>query len=208
MESSGNAIDTLIIYCHPWEKSFTRAVLEAVQRGLSRAGAAFETIDLYGDGFEPAMSREELSVYGEGKTEDPLVLRYQDLILRSRHLVLVFPVWWNDVPAMLRGFLDRVMLPGFSWEATGSGIAGKLQNIESVDAYTTSANATSYMQERLGDGIQKSLLDATFWQLGCGKGVWHNLGSLEAADEEERRRWLEEVERSIYAARTGGNGND
>lgn len=194
---SENAARTLIVYCHPWEGSFTHAVLGAVQRGLDRAGRTWELIDLYADGFEPAMSREELAGYSEGLVLDPLVARYQEQLARCDRLALVFPVWWNDVPAMLRGWLDRVMLPGFSWEATGSGLAGKLGHIERVDAFTTSSNPTGYMRERLGDGIQGTLLDATFWQLGVGEGHWHNLGGLDASTPEERASWLACVEEGL-----------
>lgn len=199
--STQHGLDTLIVYAHPWEGSFTHAVLGAVERGLARAGRDFETIDLYADGFEPAMSREELAGYSEGRVFDPLVARYQELLTRCRNLVLVFPVWWNDVPAMLRGWLDRVMLPGFSWESTEAGLAGKLQHIERVDAYTTSSNPTDYMRERLGDGIQGTLLDATFWQLGVGEGHWHNLGGLDTSTAEQREAWLARVEEQLAAAR-------
>lgn len=192
-------LDALVVYVHPWEGSLTHAVLGAVERGLARAGRSFETIDLYADGFQPAMTREELAGYSEGRVLDPLVARYQGLLGRCRSLVLVFPVWWNDVPAMLRGWLDRVMLPGFSWEATGAGLAGKLQHIERVDAYTTSTNPTDYMRERLGDGIQHTLLDATFWQLGTGEGHWHNFGGVDSSTPEERAAWLAQVEDELAA---------
>jgi putative NADPH-quinone reductase len=200
MAERTTSFDTLVVYCHPWEGSYTHAVLGAVEHGLGRAGRTHETIDLYSDGFEPAMSREELACYSEGRVLDPLVARYQGLLAHCSHLVLVFPIWWNDVPAMLRGWLDRVMLPGFSWDATPSGLAGKLQHIASVDAYTTSSNPTDYMRERLGDGIQGTLLDATFWQLGCGAGRWHNLGGLDATTREEREAWLAKVEEELAAS--------
>ena len=196
MEKTGS-FDTLIVYCHPWEGSFTHAVLEAAERGLDRRGRSHELIDLYADGFEPAMRREELAGYSRGKVLVPLVAKYQDQLSCCHRLLLIFPIWWNDVPAMLRGWLDKVMLPGFSWEATGHGLQGTLQHIERVDAYTTSANATQYMQERLGDGIQKTLLDATFWQLGCGKGCWHNLGSMDLTTADERNAWLSQVEEDM-----------
>ncbi|MGI6755056.1 MAG: NAD(P)H-dependent oxidoreductase [Atopobiaceae bacterium] len=194
---SVESLDTLIVYCHPWEMSYTHEVLCACERSLSAARRSYEVIDLYADGFMPAMTVDELSVYNQGVTEDALVKRYQELLLACKHLILVFPVWWNDVPAMLRGWLDRTMLPGFAWEATGKGIVGKLSNIESVDAFTTSSNPTSYMQERLGDGIQHTLLDATFWQLGCGKGRWHNLGGIDITTEDERAQWLLSVEDEV-----------
>ena len=190
-------LDALVVYCHPWEGSFTHAILEAACRGLACAGRSFEVCDLYADGFQPAMTREELARYNAGVALDPLVTRYQDQLARARRLVLVFPVWWNDVPAMLRGWLDKVMLPGFSWDATGSGLAGKLGHIARVDAYTTSSNPTDYMRERLGDGIQGTLLDATFWQLGCGAGTWHNFGDIDRSTPETRAAWLAQVEEEL-----------
>lgn len=197
-------LDTLVVYCHPWEGSFNHAVLEALCAGLERAGRSYEVCDLYADGFRPAMTREELAGYAEGRVLDPLVGRYQRQLARCRRLALVFPVWWNDVPAMLRGWLDRVMLPGFSWVATGSGIEGRLGHIERVDAFTTSANPTDYMRERLGDGIQGTLIGATFWQLGVTRGAWHNFGSIDLSTPESRAGWLEEVGRLAAACEDEG----
>ena len=191
------SLDALVVYCHPWEGSFNHAIMEAACRGLVRAGLSYEVCDLYADGFQPAMTREELAHYNEGVALDPLVVRYQDQIARARRLVIVCPVWWNDVPAMLRGWLDKVMLPGFSWDATGAGLAGKLGNIEHVDIYTTSSNPTDYMRERLGNGIQGTVIDATFWQLGCGGGTWHNFGGIDASTPESRAAWLEQVEEEL-----------
>lgn len=186
---------TLVVYCHPWEGSFNHAVLESVCAGLGDAGVPYEVCDLYADGFRPAMTREELAGYSRGLVLDPLVERYQRQLARCDRLVLVFPVWWNDVPAMLRGWLDRVMLPGFSWAATGAGIEGRLGHIGRVDAFTTSANPTDYMRERLGDGIEGTLIGATFWQLGVGEGAWHNFGGIDQSTPEGRAAWLGEVRR-------------
>lgn len=192
---SGTDLDTLVVYCHPWEGSFNHAILEALCAGFERAGRTYEVCDLYADGFWPAMTREELAGYSEGRVLDPLVGRYQRQLARCRRLALVFPVWWNDVPAMLRGWLDRVMLPGFSWDATGAGIVGRLGHIGRVDAFTTSANPTDYMRERLGDGIEGTLIGATFRQLGVTRGAWHNFGGIDQSTTESRAAWLAEVQR-------------
>lgn len=201
---SGTDLDTLVVYCHPWEGSFNHAILEALCAGLERAGRTYEVCDLYADGFRPAMTREELAGYAEGRVLDPLVGRYQRQLARCRRLALVFPVWWNDVPAMLRGWLDRVMLPGFSWDATGAGIVGRLGHIGRVDAFTTSANPTDYMRERLGDGIEGTLIGATFRQLGVTRGAWHNFGGIDQSTTESRAAWLAEVGRLAAACEDEG----
>ena len=189
---------TLVIYCHPWDGGFNHSVLEALLRRLDREGKSHEVIDLYADGFEPVLSREELAVYSEGRVLDELVQRYQELVAQAEHLAIVTPIWWNDVPAMLRGFFDRVMLVGFSWEATGSGLLGKLTAIRDVDLYTTSAEPT----EHLETALRSSFVEGTLAQLGigglgaenAGNRRWHNFGLMDASTAGQREAWLREVE--------------
>ena len=192
MTETEKSIDTLIVYCHPYEMSLSAAVLTAVEAGLDRVGRSFEVCDLYADGFDPVLRASDLALYGEGGTNDELVRRYQGQLSRARHLVLVAPVWWNDIPAMLKGWIDKVMLVGFSWEATGHGLSGTLGSIiESVDVFTTSAEPT----EHLRASIMATLMDGTFAQLGVKHRAWHNFGGIDLSTPEDRRDWLAEVER-------------
>lgn len=192
MAETEKSIDTLIVYCHPYEMSLSAAVLTAVEAGLDRAGRSFEVCDLYADGFDPVLRAPDLALYGEGGTNDELVRRYQGQLSRACHLVLVAPVWWNDIPAMLKGWIDKVMLVGFSWEATGHGLSGTLGRIiESVDVYTTSAEPT----EHLRASIMATLMDGTFAQLGIERRSWHNFGGIDRSTPEDRKSWLAEVER-------------
>lgn len=192
MTKTEKSIDTLIVYCHPYEMSLSAAVLTAVEAGLDRVGRSFEVCDLYADGFDPVLRAPDLALYGEGGTNDELVRRYQGQLSRGRHLVLVAPVWWNDIPAMLKGWIDKVMLVGFSWEATGHGLSGTLGRvIESVDVFTTSAEPT----EHLRAAIMATLMDGTFAQLGVERRSWHNFGGIDQSTPEDRKDWLAEVER-------------
>lgn len=194
MTETEKSIDTLIVYCHPYEMSLSAAVLTAVEAGLDRAGRSFEVCDLYADGFDPVLRAPDLALYGEGGTNDELVRRYQGQLSRARHLVLVAPVWWNDIPAMLKGWIDKVMLVGFSWEATGHGLSGTLGSIiESVDVFTSSAEPT----EHLRASIIATLMDGTFAQLGVERRSWHNFGGIDRSTPGDRKGWLAEVERIV-----------
>lgn len=194
MTKTEKTIDTLSVYCHPYETSLSAAVLTAVEAGLDRAGRSFEVCDLYADGFDPVLRAPDLALYGEGGTNDELVRRYQGQLSRARHLVLIAPVWWNDIPAMLKGWIDKVMLVGFSWEATGHGLSGTLGRvIESVDVFTTSAEPT----EHLRAAIMATLMDGTFAQLGVERRSWHNFGGIDLSTPEDRKGWLAEVERIV-----------
>lgn len=184
---------TLIVYSHPYEQSFCHAMLDALRERYDREGTSYEVIDLYADGFDPALSRDELAVYNAGTALDPLVTRYQELISGCNRLVFIFPVWWNDVPAMLKGWLDKVLLAGFSWEATGAGLKGTLTYIESAEVYTASSNPTEFIREHTGDAIQRMFIDGTLWQLGIERGTWENFGGMDTSTPEERAEFLRKL---------------
>lgn len=182
---------TLIVYCHPYEGSLSAAVLASLEAGLSRAGRAYEACDLHKDGFDPVLRAPDLALYGAGGTTDPLVRRYQEQLSRAEHLVVVAPIWWNDVPAMLKGWLDKVLLSGFCWEPTGAGLKGTMGAwMRSVDVFTTSAEPTEHLAAALG----KTLMDGTFAQLGIPERRWHNFGGIDQSTPETRAAWLAEAE--------------
>lgn len=198
---------TLIVYCHPYPQSFGHAQLEAICRKLERENHDYKVIDLYEDGFNPVLSREELKVYFKGEVVDPMVKRYQEMLLSAEHLVMIFPIWWSDIPAMLKGWIDKVMLVGSTWYLNDEGrLIGKLSNIKDLAVYTTSAGPTIDTIEECGDAIRACLIDGTMWQLnigGCieaGKkdlqdvAVWHNFGMVGLGKQEDREAYLRKLE--------------
>ena len=100
------AMKTTIIFAHPWSGSFNRAVLNTVMA----AGGNSNLIDLYQDNFNPVMSAPELALYGKGQYIDPLIGRYIAMLKETARAIFIFPIWWYDMPAILRGFFDKVML--------------------------------------------------------------------------------------------------
>jgi len=107
----------LAVIDHPWAESFNHAILKAVVGGLEAAGHEVDVLDLHQDGFNPVMSVEELAVYTAGRWLDPKVGEYQARIDAAQWLYLVFPVWWETAPALLKGFFDKVFLPGWAFAA-------------------------------------------------------------------------------------------
>ncbi len=105
----------LVTIDHPWNGSFNHAVLERVVRTLESEGHEVDILDLHKDGFNPVLSEKELSLYTAGKYLDPKVGEYQDRIGRASYLVFIFPVWWEVMPALLKGFFDKVFLPGWAF---------------------------------------------------------------------------------------------
>jgi len=131
---------TTIIYAHPYEKSFNHAILERVQALLDAKGQEYRLIDLYADGFNPVYTKEELALFREGKALDPLVLQYQEALKDSKRLIFIFPIWWADMPAIVKGFLDKVLLRTFAYMENRVGLLeGRLDIDEALVISTSTA---------------------------------------------------------------------
>lgn len=170
----------LIVYCHPWEGSFNNAILRSVIRSLDADGIAYDLIDLHKDGFNPVYDAEELSLYHAGGTKDPLVTRYLGLLKACDVLVFVTPVWWNEIPGMLKGFFDKVMKEGegLSHVITKTGIRGTLTNIRKAYVFSTSTSPTWYLRLFMGNYMKRIFIRKTLKQIGVRRGTWINLGSM------------------------------
>ena len=115
-------MNALVVYAHPLEDSFAAALRDAACRGLEAAGYAVDVVDLYADGFDPNLSAVERSAYmGEGYPVPEDVAGYCRRLREADILVLVFPQWWFGMPAILKGFVDRVFVPGVAFELDRAG---------------------------------------------------------------------------------------
>jgi len=103
---------TLIINGHPYNKSLCNAITDSYEKGAKEAGAEIRRINLYDLKFDPILR------YGYHKIQElELDLKTaQESILWAEHLVFVYPTWWLDMPALMKGFFDRVLLPGFAYK--------------------------------------------------------------------------------------------
>ncbi|MFP4304055.1 MAG: NAD(P)H-dependent oxidoreductase, partial [Rhodosalinus sp.] len=105
----------LVVYCHPCPESFSAAIRDAVCDALHGEGHTVDLLDLYDEGFEPAMPPEERRGYHQEGPNLAPVRDYAERLARADALIFVYPTWWFGLPAMLKGWLDRVLLPGFAF---------------------------------------------------------------------------------------------
>lgn len=127
----------LVLYCHPVEESFNAAVHAAVLRGLRAAHHEVDDCDLYAEGFDPVVSRQERIRYLDVPENRAPVEPYVARLLAAEALVIVSPVWNFGFPAMLKGFFDRVFLPGVSFGLIDGIVEPSLHNIGKLTAVMT-----------------------------------------------------------------------
>jgi putative NADPH-quinone reductase len=130
-------MNVLVLYAHPVETSFHAALHRLIVERLTAAGHSVDDCDLYAEDFDPRMSRAERLAYHDGRTPGGEVGRYVDRLRRAEALVLAYPVWNYGYPAILKGFFDRVFLPGVSFTMIDGEAVPSLHNIRKVAAITT-----------------------------------------------------------------------
>lgn len=188
----------VILLAHPYCKSFNHHVKDVVVESFKQSGKDPVVIDLSDEGFNPVLSTEDLRLYMRGETSDPKVREYQSLLNACDELVIIFPIWWYEAPALLKGFLDKVFLPGFAFDETEEGLVGKLGHIKRTTILTTSEVETEFMREKVGNPIETSLLETTFEICGITSDkLWLNCEHIASGTEIERLEFLEKVRARI-----------
>ena len=178
-----------VIFSHPWNKSFNKVILDQVVKKLDETKEKYTVIDLNKDAFNPVMTEKDLELYSQGKSADPLVLKYQEILKNTDELILIFPIWWMSLPAILKGFLDKVMLRGFAYESGKYGIKGLLP-IKSAKMITT-AEAPKILLSITGFGI--TMKKANLGGIGIKKTKWIHYSLRAKGKDEDRKEFLEKV---------------
>ncbi len=127
----------LLLHAHPLPESFNTALRDAALDGLRTAGHGVDSCDLHAEGFNPVLTAEERRGYHAIPGNRGAVEGYVRRIERAEAVVMCFPVWCFNVPAMLKGFFDRVLLPGVSFRLEGGVAKPNLTNLRRIAAITT-----------------------------------------------------------------------
>ncbi len=197
----------VIIFNHPYEGSYCHAILAAVKAGAEQGGHTVDIIHLDREGFNPVMTAADLSGFLNSQAVDPKVIEYQQRMSTADHLVFIFPVWWELMPAMTKGFIDKVIFPGVFYENDRSGrfprMAKKMQQVNGITVITT-MNTPSLMYRLLfGNALKKALFTGTFWKTGYRHNKWISLNMVKFVSDTKRRKWLGKIENRFAGLAVG-----
>jgi len=128
----------LVVYCHPVETSFHAALHQEVLRQLREAGHEVDDCDLYAEGFDPVLSREERLGYHEVPSNQLPLQRHVERLQWAEGIVFCFPTWCFGLPAMLKGYFDRLFMPGVAFDLSDpKNVKPMLTNIKRISAVAT-----------------------------------------------------------------------
>jgi NAD(P)H dehydrogenase (quinone) len=187
----------------PHRRSFSAAVAAAAIEGAGSAGHEVDLIDLAADGFQPAMTGEDLVAWRQGRVVDPQVADYQQRLLAADHLAFVFPVWWESMPAATKGFLDRVLTKGVLYdelpEARGNPFRNRMTRLGGVSILSIMTTPDKAYRWWYRDPLTKIMFKGTFAKIGVKNLRWTNYASVTSRTSEQRERLLKDTQRAFAA---------
>lgn len=179
-----------MILSYPNDKGLCYATFEHVVKGLEEAGHEVRIADLYKDGFNPVL------VFNEERRRrdmqfDPDTEVYRNNILWADRLIFVFPIWWSGMPAMMKGFVDRVFATGFSYDFEGLFAHGHLEN---KDAWIVNTNDTPKSYWLLfGRDYGRVLKKYVLPTVGIKKVKHYSISYVKHSTPEKRAEWLQRM---------------
>ena len=190
---------TLIVYNHPYDGSFCHGILETVKASILKSGNEVDVIELDNEDFNPVMTAEDLKGFLDHKIVDEKALDYANRLKQADNLVMIFPIWWELMPALTKGFIDKVIFPGavYEYSKNGIGMNSTLSNLKSTTVITTMNTPKILYKIKFGNAIEKSLIRGTFKKLGFKNVKWINLDMVKFSKPEKRQKWLDNISKKF-----------
>ncbi len=188
-----------VIYAYPLQTGLAADLHRIVVDSLRAAGHEVDDLDLYAEGFDPVLSLEDRTIYHDLEINQRRIRPYVERLQAADAVVLCHPVWNFGWPAMLKGYFDRVFLPGVSFKMADGKLSPGLANIRKL------ATVTTYGVDRLraiylGDPPR---MNATrFLRVVCAPKVkvrYLGLYGINSMTEARARRFMDRVRREMLA---------
>ncbi len=188
-------MNVMIVYAHPNPESFNHAMLEAFAKGLKEAGHTVEITDLYAMQFDPSLPLDEFFAQWSGEPPHPAVQDQQEKVGQADGLAFIYPVWWWRPPAILEGWVDRVLAPGCAYQFTENGMEGLLGDKKALLINTVMGSEEHYKTSGVENGMRR-ITQAT---LTDGYGIQDLehvfFYAVHDVDDETRKGYLESAYR-------------
>lgn len=192
-----------VIFAHPSRESFTREVLEPFTRGLRDAGHSFEIGDLYAMNFKSELDlpeyKRETGLNPDAKV--PLnVKTEQEKINKADALVFIYPVWWSDCPAKLKGWFDRVFTYGYAYEYVNGGHFASKIHIEKALVLCPAGHTVEHLEEiGIAESMRCVMLKDRLLGVGVKQARMEILAGTTAGGDTLRKNHLK---RAYYLGKT------
>ena len=182
----------LIIKALHRNESFLAEVTEKLTSELTYSGSKVNIRDLYAENFQPVLSRDDFTALKNNRLPED-ILREQEYLQNADLLWVIFPIWWTSMPAILKGYIDRIFLSGFAYRMKSDRLEGLLTNKKVIILNSMGMSREEYtntgMYEALRMTVDKGIFEFTGMQV-----IDHRyFTSIMSATDKQRKAYLDEV---------------
>lgn len=193
----------LVVYCHPVPESFSAAIRDTAIGALRQGGHEVRLLDLHAEGFQPVMGCDERRSYHDRRANEAPVADHLALIRETDGLLFVYPTWWYGLPAMLKGWLDRVWVPHatFTMPEDSQPIRPLMTHIRFLGAVTT-CGAPWWWSKFVGEPGRRTILRGI--RALCAKRcrtLWLAHYKMDSSTPDSRAAFLARLERRLKSVR-------
>jgi len=183
-----------VILAHPDKASLNHAIASAAVEQLEMNGHSVSFHDLYAENFGPLLASKEIPK--DAVLPEPVKSHCEE-IRQADGIIVIHPNWWGQPPAILKGWIDRVIRPGIAYEFlegdAGEGIPKGLLKAEVAVVFNTSNTLPEREQQIFGDPLETIWRNCIFALCGVGNFHRRTFSTVVTSTESERREWLEEA---------------
>ncbi|MGO9133406.1 MAG: NAD(P)H-dependent oxidoreductase [Methylovirgula sp.] len=190
----------LVVVAHPLDEAFAKVAARRICATLERRGIKADLLDLYAEDFDLRLSVEERRGYFASPYDFSAVAPYVERLRAAEKLVLVFPQWWFDVPAILKGFFDRVFAPGVAFDhgTGGAGLVPRLTHMQAIWVVSTTGSPWWIVRLYMGDPVRRQIkLGVRSFINPKAKFRMLSLHDMDRMTEARGKAFLEKLERAF-----------
>ena len=183
----------LIVLAHPNPKSFSAAIASTVGEQLRSNGVEVKIKDLYREKFNPILTHEDLGGIFSGKIPAE-IKKEQDAVAWADRLIFVYPIWWLTTPAILKGWLERVLCFGFAYSLDKTGPKGLLKHDKNLVIQMCGSPRAAYEAKNWAWALKPSLIERDLEFCGLNNVTVYNCEGVGSSTPEQRTQWLSDVQ--------------
>lgn len=187
----------LIIFAHPKHESFNNAILDRVVAALEAKGDQVVVRDLYALGFNPVLTSKDMDALRQGNVAQD-VAREQAFITQADTIIFIHPLWWTGLPAILKGYVDRVFTYGFAYRhSQAGGIEGLLSTKKGALVTTHGTPSAHYESTDMTKALQHTTDVGIFNFCGIDVAKHFFFGEVPTVDDATRLGILTDIQEAF-----------
>ncbi|MGL5785865.1 MAG: NAD(P)H-dependent oxidoreductase [Bacteroidales bacterium] len=188
----------LVIYAHPDSKSFCHAIKDDYVQALQAQGKEVKVRDLYAEDFQPVLRYNELQQLCKGDEMNEDLKIEQAFIKWADVITFIYPVWWSGMPAILKGYIDRVFSYGFAFKFDNNRFVGMLTNKRVLIINTMGGERDIYLQTGMLTAMENIIDNGIFKTCEMDVIGHYFFGNLVERGDENRKKILQQVRKIAH----------